>query len=256
MSVYDVPYIANYAYARRLWQQTEPWKKSRQPHARPLAARRHKGMTIRSDDEPDSPVYCRLYNTDCVTFYADGKVDIRGYPSQLTALVIRQIFGRRVIPLRMCDAYCIEGAHIVSGPDITARTVEDPANYVEVLGKADPFKFYSLDRKKVNALFKDLRWREFQTWAPTAFDLLVDDTDDRARLYAAAEEAFPEIFAEPRFDPIWLGFSTISASGWVAAIRKGIIRKNIATLRDVEELPYCEDEQEYRRKLRAHLKAT
>ena len=58
MSVYDVPYIANYAYARRLWQQTKPWEKSCQPHVRPLAARRHKGMTIRSDDEPDSPVYC------------------------------------------------------------------------------------------------------------------------------------------------------------------------------------------------------
>ena len=249
MSVYDVPYIANYAYARRLWQQTKPWEKSCQPHVRPLAARRHKGMTIRSDDEPDSPVYCRLYNTDCVTFYADGKVDIRGYPSQLTVLFIRQIFGRRVSPLRMCDAYCIEGAHIVSGPDITARTVEDPANYVEVLGKADPFKFYALDRKKVNAWLKSLRWQEFRTWALAAYDIL-DGRTGRKQLYAAAEEAFPEVCAELARSPIWRR-DDASAAEWVADVRRAIVRYNRYKLRTMEQLLYCKDEKEYRRKVRA-----
>lgn len=248
MSVYDVPYIANYAYARRLWQQTKSWKNSTDTHVRPLAARRHKGMTIRSDDEPGSPVYCRLYNTDCVTFYADGKVDIRGYPSKLTALFIRQIFERRVSPLRMCDAYCIEDAHVVSGPDITVQIVEDPADCVKVL-EAEPFQFYFLDRKKVNAWLKSLRCQEFRTWALAAYDIL-DGRTGRKQLYAAAEEAFPEVCAELARSPIW-ATDDASAAEWVSDIRRAIVRYNRHNLRGMEQLPYCKDEKEYRRKVRA-----
>ena len=255
MGIYATPRIDNFAYAKRLWADTPPWREASTPSARPLALRRDKHITIRSDDAPDSPVYCRLYNTDCVTFHADGIVEIRGYPSKSTVDFIHNILSGYVRPLRLCDAYLVDGGRVVCGPDIAIRLPDTYKQPVEV-GKADPFKFYSLDRKKVNALLKSLRWREFRTWALTAFDLLVDDTDDRARLYAAAEEAFPEIFGCPQFAPVWVWFDSISGSEWVAKIRKGIIRKNIATLRDVEELPYCEDEQEYRRKLRTHLKAT
>lgn len=212
MGIHATPRIDNFTHAKRLWADTPPWRGSYTPNSRPLALRRDKHITIRSDDTPDSPVYCRLYNTDCVTFHADGIVEIRGYPSKSTVDFIHNILSGYVRPLRLCDAYLVDGGRVVRGPDITICLPGDYQQPVEVV-KAEPLQFYSLNRKKVNALFKDLRWREFQTWAPTAFDLLEGDTDDRARLYAAAEEAFPEIFAEPRFDPIWLGFSTISASG-------------------------------------------
>lgn len=183
-----------------------------------------------------------------MTFYADGKVDIRGYPSKLTALFIRQIFERRVSPLRMCDAYCIEDAHVVSGPDITVQIVEDPADCVKVL-EAEPFQFYFLDRKKVNAWLKSLRCQEFRTWALAAYDIL-DGRTGRKQLYAAAEEAFPEVCAELARSPIW-ATDDASAAEWVSDIRRAIVRYNRHNLRGMEQLPYCKDEKEYRRKVRA-----
>lgn len=254
MGIHATPRIDDFAHAKRLWADTPPWRGSYTPNSRPLALRRDKHITIRSTDAPDSPVYCRLYNTYCVTFHADGIVEIRGYPSKSTVDFIHNILSGYVRPLRLCDAYLVDGGRVVRGPDIAIRLTGDYKQSVEVV-KAEPFRFYSLNRKKVNALFKNLRWREFKTWAPTAFDLLVDSTNDRVRLYDAAEEAFPEIFGRPQFAPVWVS-PNISGSEWVAEIRKGIIRKNSDALRDVEELPYCEDEQEYRRKLWAHLKAT
>lgn len=253
MGIHATPRIYDFAAAKRLWADTTPWRGSDTPAVRPLADRRDKHITIRSTDDPSSPVYCRLYNTDCVTFHADGTVDIEGYPSASTVKFIRRLVGHYVDPLRLCAAYRIRGGLVVCGPDITIRDADNYPRAVEVV-KSDPFKFYSLDRKKVNALFKDLRWREFQVWALTAYDILDGQTGCQ-QLYAAAEEAFPEILAGPRFDPIWVRMPQ-QGDAWVAAIRQSILRKNIRSLCDVEEIPYCTGEAEYRRKLRAHLKAT
>jgi len=252
MGIHATPRIYDFAAAKRLWARTPPWRGDSTPSARPLADRRDKHITIRSTDDPSSPVYCRLYNTDCVTFHADGTIGITGYPSQSTVEFIRRVVGHYVDPLRLCEAYRVHGGRVVRGPNITLRLTGDYSHPVDVV-KSEPFKFYSLDRKKVNALFKDLRWREFRTWALTAYDIL-DGHQDRDRLYDAALEAFPEIFAEPRFDPIWVRMPQ-QGDAWVAAIRQSILCKNIRSLCDVEEIPYCTDEAEYRRKIRAHLKA-
>lgn len=253
MGIHATPRIYDFAAAKRLWARRTPWRGDSTPSARPLADRRDKHITIRSTDDPSSPVYCRLYNTDCVTFHADGTIGITGYPSKSTVEFIRGLVGHYVDPLRLCEAYRVHGGRVARGPNITLRLTGDYSPPVEVV-KSEPFEFYSLDRKKVNALLKSLRWREFRTWALTAFDLLEGDTDDRARLYAAAEEAFPEIFAEPRFDHIWVRMPQ-QGDAWVAAIRQSILRKNIRSLRTTEQLHYCKDEKEYRRKIRAHLKA-
>lgn len=252
MGIHAAPCIRDFAHAKRLWADTTPWRESDTPAVRPLADRRDKHITIRSTDAPDSPVYCRLYNTDCVTFHADGTVDIEGYPSKSTVKFIRRLVGHYVDPLRLCAAYRIRGGLVVCGPDITIREADNYPRAVEVV-KSDPFKFYSLDRKKVNALLKSLRWREFRTWALTAYDILDGQTGCQ-QIYAVAEEAFPEIFAAPNFSLAWTR-AALRGDEWVADIRQATIRENIRDLRDVEELPYCEDEQEYRRKIRAHLKA-
>lgn len=255
MGIHATPRINDFAHAKRRWANTPPWKnKRRDSNIRPLAFRRDTHCAIRSTDDPYSPVYYRLYNMDCVTIHADGIVEIKGYPSKSTANFIDNVLSGYVRPLRLCDAYLVDGGRVVCGPDITIRLTGDYKQSVEVV-KAEPFRFYALNRKKVNALFKDLRWREFKTWAPTAFDLLVGGAAGRNQLYDAAEEAFPEIFERVIFTHIWAWSNSISAHDWVAKIRLAIIRKNIDSLCDVEELPYCEDEQEYRRRVRAHDRA-
>lgn len=253
MGIHSTLYIRDFAHAKRLWADTTPWRGDSTPSARPLADRRDKHITIRSTDDPDSPVYCRLYNTDCVTFHADGTIGITGYPSKYTVTFIRRVVGHYVDPRRLCEAYRVHGGRVVRGPNITLRLTGDYSHPVDVV-KSEPFEFYSLDRKKVNALLKSLRWQEFRTWALTAYDIL-DGHQDRDRLYDAALEAFPEIFAEPKFYPIWVRMPQ-QGDEWVAAIRQSILRKNIRSLCDVEEIPYCKDEKEYRRKIRAHLKVT
>ena len=248
MGIHATPRIDNFDHAKRLWADTPPWRGDSTPNVRPLATRRDKHITIRSTDDPDSPVHCRLYTTDCVTFHADGIVEIRGYPSKSTVDFIRNILSGYVDPLRLCAAYLVDGGRVVCGPDIAIRLPDTYKQPVEV-GKAEPFRFYSLDRKKVNAWLKSLRWQEFRTWALAAYDIL-DGRTGRKQLYAAAEEAFPEVCAELARSPIWRR-DDASAAEWVADVRRAIVRYNRYKLRTMEQLLYCKDEKEYRRKVRA-----
>ncbi len=250
MGIRATPIIYDFAAAKRLWARTPPWRGDSTPSARPLADRRDKHITIRSTDDPSSPVYCRLYNTDCVTFHADGTIGITGYPSKSTVEFIRRVVGHYVDPLRLCEAYRVHGGRVVRGPNITLRLTGDYSHPVDVV-KSEPFTFHKLNRQKTTAFFKSLRWGEFRTWALTAYDILNGDLD---AVYAAAVEAFPAVY-DVLVHSDAPGHAN-SGRHLTQMVRQTVLGYSVHRLRDTEEVAYCTSYEDYMRRVQADRRAS
>jgi hypothetical protein len=186
-----------------------------------------------------------------VIYNSDGTIEINGWPSKSTVTFIDNLVGMHVRPMPYCNAYLVRGGGVVSGYDIKIRPT-GPDTPAEVL-KSKPFTFYRLDRKKVNAFFKSLRWGEFRTWALTAYDILNGDLE---ALYDNAAEAFPEIHAIRGFDFHYPpDICRAGGQQLVAALRESIIAYNKHRLRDTEEVAYCTSYDDYLRRVRADRRA-
>jgi hypothetical protein len=86
-----IPNLTNYADALHRFERTKPWRGYRDTDARPLDKNRAlKHKTIRKGN--DGTIYCRLHATDCVIFYADGRIDVdMSYSSVTTDSFIARV---------------------------------------------------------------------------------------------------------------------------------------------------------------------
>jgi len=91
ISTQDIPRVSDFATAERLWNEAKPWR-NEQTSWRQLAERRAKHKRIVQINGGDG-YQLVLYSTPMVTYYKDGRVELRTYDSAST-----QMFAWRVRP--------------------------------------------------------------------------------------------------------------------------------------------------------------
>lgn len=79
----NLPRVTSWAEAKACWERSRPTAES--PHERYLYKRDKTKLVVR---EPGDSFSFRLHKTDCVTYHADGRIDIRSYDSRSTAVFI------------------------------------------------------------------------------------------------------------------------------------------------------------------------
>ena len=158
-----LPRLRNFAQASQWEQGVTPIRGST---LKPLGKRTAKHMQIlrHNAGADDESIACRLYNTDCVTYYKDGRIQLyhAGYTTQSTAKFIARIcpYGRVVLKdghMLFQHGWC--GVHGRGGVYAIPReglmigagtTIENPL----------PFKVHTIDRvaiKRVRAKHKEFK---------------------------------------------------------------------------------------------------
>ena len=179
-------------------------------------------------------------------------IEINGWPSKSTVTFIDNLVGLHARPLPYCHAYIVRGGNVVSGYDIKIRPTGN-GGAAEVLASGT-FTFHKLNRQKINVFFKSLRWGEFRRWALTAYDILNGDLD---AVYAAAAEAFPELYSTGGFGCRYVTpGQDVGREAVLAVTRGNIITCNKHHLRDTEKVAYCTSYEDYIRRVQADRRAS
>lgn len=89
----DAPHLYGYADAARWEADVKPIRG--RPDCKPLGARHKTHATIRREGEA---VICKLYYTDVLTYYPDGRIVVKldGWATQSTCAFIESVVGLRV----------------------------------------------------------------------------------------------------------------------------------------------------------------
>lgn len=211
ISTTHLPCLRNFTQASQWEQAVTPIRGST---LKPLGKRTAKHMQIlRHNAGADyESIACRLYNTDCVTYYKDGRIQLyhAGYTTQSTAKFIDRIcpYGRVFLK----DGYMMfqhggglyaiprEGLMIGAG-----TTIENPL----------PFKVHTIDRvaaKRVRAKHKEFKEYAInmcklsggiagdKTGQDHNLPLCSPDTDEGMQTWANAAPGLMRYAATPRYD--------------------------------------------------------
>ena len=99
ISTNHLPYFRNYEQASQRERSTTPIRgKTLKPLGSNRRAQHMQILRLNEGTELEA-IACRLYNTDCVTFFKDGRIRLHhgGYITQSTAKFIdRVVYGGRV----------------------------------------------------------------------------------------------------------------------------------------------------------------
>ena len=208
-----LPCLRNFTQASQWEQGVTPIRGST---LKPLGKRTAKHMQIlRHNAGADyESIACRLYNTDCVTYYKDGRIQLyhAGYTTQSTAKFINQIcpYGRVFLKdghmmFHGGGLYAIprEGLMIGAG-----TTIENPL----------PFKVHKIDRvaiKRVRAKHKEFKEYAINMcklsggvreklvglgWVDVGLPLCSPDTDEGMQTWANAAWALMQDASISRYD--------------------------------------------------------
>ena len=179
----SVPTIGTYRTAKFVHDSIEPIKgRGINAGLRPIASRRAAHMTIRFEEGVASPsgvrgdaVICRLYQTDCVTFFESGEVRIHngGYTTVSTCLFINAVLlprqrvsnlpdGSYYYSLYSTYSYPIPSGDYVKGKDTVYVPKEQQYMFrgtidLKVDGlplHPEPCVLHSINRKAMNSVRK------------------------------------------------------------------------------------------------------
>src|ERR1035437_2753085 len=90
-----IPTLNSWEEAHTYWASIKPWR-GRDDNERPLAkGYRHKDhLTIRTGIKEE--IICRMYRTNVATYHKSGEIDIVGYESVSTGVVLDALLPRDV----------------------------------------------------------------------------------------------------------------------------------------------------------------
>ncbi len=179
-----IPSIGNYSAAEKLWTSRTPWRGG-DTDERPLKMDRKKHLAIvrHYRHATGYSFAVRYHNTEVVTFYADGSLELRSWKSASTDQVCNAVLPIGVMTWFNHPRYELVG---VMDPGTGGRAgwrndmrwyqapnviYLKPAG--EFLGryavdlertKLEPFDTYKVNRKRLNAATKESRLGDFKLW--------------------------------------------------------------------------------------------
>lgn len=195
----------------RNYERADAWEKAVKPirgkTIKPLGDRRHQQMQILRHGEgtPEERIACRLYGTDCVTFYKDGRIFLYhgNYVTQSTMRFIDKVFPYGRVSVRDTHVqlhmgggvYRIPSEGLWVGPGTTIQNIVpfsvhtlNRAAAKAVRGKYAAFKQYAVQMcKLLNGDAGELSWSRYhptaklpdlstgedlEAWYPLAMQLL------------------------------------------------------------------------------------
>ena len=141
ISTSEVPTLGTYRIAKYHHDSVTPIKgRGRNAGVRPLANRRAAHMTLRWEGKVTSPsgavcdaVICRLYRTDCVTFYESGEVRINNgnYTTFSTRLFVNAVLhSRQRVSSIVGDRSLYSIYHQDPNGETTARLLEKEQEFM------------------------------------------------------------------------------------------------------------------------------
>lgn len=88
MNVAEIPTLASYQSALTWWGRTHQWRRA-EPGMRALTKRPKRTKTLVRYD--DGRIAARLHDTDLVTYYEDGRIQLTRYDSASSAMFIQAV---------------------------------------------------------------------------------------------------------------------------------------------------------------------
>lgn len=164
-----LPTFNSYEDARNYWAKIKPWRNDFNSTDRPLDSnRKKKHMGIRVDE--NESVICRLYSTDILTFYKDGRVKVKFYYSNSTQRFINELWRGAYVDMRN---------HVVWNQwqywrGGRGQMVKDGYALFDTTGalvNGCSYKEPKLNVKRANALRKRIGFDKFAVWR-AAFETL------------------------------------------------------------------------------------
>lgn len=175
-----IPCLNTFEQARKHYMSVAPtrgWDKA--PGApRFLAERTNKDKIIHMTHDR---VMCKLYRTDVVTYHSDGAITVQPYSSSTTNQFVQKLLGRHNhLTIDMTAAggaiawvhHNIHGmrGYKFGGYALRFRPDGDDGFVVdEAFSTPAVFERYMLDTAKLNAVYKETGYKDFQAWHQAAF---------------------------------------------------------------------------------------
>ena len=164
--------MSTYEDAKKVFDSITPVR-GRDPDIRPAAHRSNWNLTLerrvtrRDDHNHDHICYTlRYYQTDIVTFWDDGQIDLEVYGSLSTNRIVNSVFAWSKLASYWRDGYVRN-----SVTKVGERLYNTPQRVSilngEVIAGAVPFETPRVDRKALNTALRDTRFADFKLWLET-----------------------------------------------------------------------------------------
>lgn len=197
-NTHTLPRLPDYRRAWNFWSTATPV--SRDTSVIRRLGNASQRQTFQIQQYSDRSIACRMYNTDIVTYYPDGRVHLQLWPSISTMRAIHALvpwahphWSERADEFLCAVRYNAQHPHVwvrLAGVALTYRGAPEDARWTEgVYPMADPQQTQRLwrptvQRAEVRAYRDSIGWTPFKRWAMARITLGAhdiprpDSTDD------------------------------------------------------------------------------
>lgn len=156
-----LPKLSNYVQARDFFEAAKTWRGDPEGAERKLdGSKRHTGIRRLHDDS----IACRLYHTDVITYHPDDTITVRPYESRTTD----KFFNQLVSDIWGLQSSFTSGVIQVGGRfyrAIDTLQIDLAATEMQMLTETEPFKFWTIDRKRAKAARDLYGYGDFSAYA-------------------------------------------------------------------------------------------
>lgn len=168
----DMPNLGHYRYAETGYENTTPWKTD-PDGPRPLAARTQKWATLRREGDA---IVAKMYDTDIVTYWPDGTMRLRLYPTVSTQAVVNELLRWTHTSVHCMTSldhgllqidqhiYTLRGSTVTLQMPFGPWAFDERPTLVDAARDTVPFQVKQLDRTVARRAAKDSGLNTFLTW--------------------------------------------------------------------------------------------